>query len=81
MDAFSSTVPRLLTFFERMRLTYRLLSMGLPAPGVWIPVLWSTGAVVSSSRIDRQSVKLVFESEKKQASVEVTIAKRRLTPE
>lgn len=79
MDAFSSTAPRPLIFSDRMRLTYRLLSMGLPAPGVWMPVLWSTGAVVSSSRIDQQSVRLVFESEKRQASVEVTVTKRRLT--
>lgn len=61
-EYFVSTPPRSPTFFERMRLTCWLFWLGLPMPVVWLKVVWSSGAIVSSSPISQRSAKLVIET-------------------
>lgn len=75
----NSMQPRLLTFCERMRSTYSLFLMRLPMPGVWLPIVWSSGATVSISLTNPQSAKLVIESGDGHKTLEVTISKHRVT--
>lgn len=79
LDFMKSMPPRSLTFFERMRLTYALFSMGLPMPVEWLTIVWSIGARVSSSPIDQRSVKLSIETKSGYRYVTVTISKRQVT--
>lgn len=73
LDFTKSTLPRSPTFSERMRLTLVLLRMRLPMPGMWLPALWSSGAIVSSNLIAPLSVRLVIELENGDQSVELEI--------
>jgi hypothetical protein len=72
------TGQRLLTFSERIRLTWTLFSLGLPARGMWMRIVWRNGALASSYLIDQDCVRLRIESEKRQEYLDVDIRKRTL---
>lgn len=72
------TPPRRLTFSERMKLTFMLWRLRLPAPAAWLRAVWSSGATVSLSPIDRLPVKAIIESGNGNVTVEVNIKKKRL---
>jgi hypothetical protein len=53
MDDTTLTPPRLLTFSERTRMTWTLRYLGWRMLAASLPVVWSSGATVSSSPIGR----------------------------
>lgn len=79
MDYFALTARRSLTFYERTRLTLALFSLGLGMPGVWLRIVWSVGATVSSSPIDQQSAKLNIETRDGSKWIMLMIHKRQVT--
>lgn len=79
MGGLKSMQPRSLTFCERMRLTYALFLARLPMPTVWLPVVWSSGAIASISLIAPKSARLDIESADGQKTVSVTVSIKRVT--
>lgn len=69
------TRPRSPTFSERMRLTSLLFWLHLQARADWLMALWSIGATVSFSPINRLPVKLLIVSGSGKREVTVTIDK------
>lgn len=53
MAGLNWTPPKRLTFFERMKLTYALLSLNLRPLAGFIKAMWRSGASVSFSRTGR----------------------------
>lgn len=78
MEDMTWTQPRSPTFLERMRLTYTLFSMRLPAPVVWLTILWSIGATVSFNLTDPRRASLLIESANGRKSVDVTVSIKRM---
>jgi len=72
-----STPPRQLTFCERLRMTFWLLSASLRMQGAWIKALWRSGATVSFLRIGQQSASVVIESGRNPRHQTIVTASRR----
>lgn len=74
-----STRPKPLTFCARIWLTYLLLWTRLPAPVVWLKIVWSIGATGSLSLIGQLPVKLHIVSGNGEDDITLTVRKTRVT--
>jgi hypothetical protein len=73
------TQPKLLTFYERMKLTFVPLKTHCAMPAGWLRVVWSRGASVSFRLIEAKSVSLHIASGNGLRTFDLTIANRHET--
>lgn len=74
-----STRPKPLTFCERMRLTYLLLSLPWRLPAGWLAVVWSSGAIASFPATEAKSASLHIVSGNGLKEFSLTLSRRHET--